>query len=289
MIALIGCILFSSFIFVLFKLFPKFGINTFQAIVFNYITAFLCGFILYGHTWNDKAWSNTNWLIAALICGVLFISLFVLMGKSSQVNGVARTSVSVKMSMAVSAICIGISVSETFTLWKILGILAAIVGVLLVSLDREKDLENKSIWLLFILFFGSGLLDFVLNFVQNHLLTHVSAALFSAIGFGIAGSIGVFIMTISIAKKESTLELKNMFAGVCLGIPNFFSIYLLIEAYSSTGWSDSTVLAIVNISIVLISAILGFIAFKEKLTSQKFFGLLSALIAIGLLYYANLV
>ena len=129
MIALIGCILFSSFIFVLFKLFPKFGINTFQAIVFNYITAFLCGFILYGHTWNDKAWSNTNWLIAALICGVLFISLFVLMGKSAQVNGVARTSVSVKMSMAVSAICIGISVSETFTLWKILGILAASVGV----------------------------------------------------------------------------------------------------------------------------------------------------------------
>jgi drug/metabolite transporter (DMT)-like permease len=227
-------------------------------------------------------------LIAAFICGILFISLFVLMGKSSQVNGVARTSVSVKMSMAVSAICIGISVSETFSLWKILGILAAIVGVLLVSLDREKDSENKSIWLLFVLFFGSGLLDFVLNFVQNHLLTHVSAALFSAIGFGIAGFFGVFIMILSIAKKESTLEVKNMLAGVCLGIPNFFSIYLLIEAYSSTGWSDSTVLAIVNISIVVISAILGFLAFKEKLTLQKLFGLLSALIAIGLLYYANL-
>jgi len=96
-------------------------------------------------------------------------------------------------------------------------------------------------------------------------------------------------MTISIVKQESTLELKNLLAGVCLGIPNFFSIYLLIEAYSSTGWGDSTVLAIVNISIVVISAILGFLAFKEKLTLQKLFGLLSALIAIGLLYYANLV
>jgi drug/metabolite transporter (DMT)-like permease len=287
MIALIGCILFSSFIFVLFKLFPKFGIDTFQAIVFNYVTAFLCGIILYGNTWKEEAWTDTNWLIAALICGVLFISLFVLMGKSSQVNGVARTSVSVKMSMAVSAICIGISVSESFSLWKILGILAAIVGVVLVSLDREKDSENKSIWLLFILFFGSGLLDFVLNFVQNHLLTHVSAALFSAIGFGIAGFIGVFVMAISIVRKESKIALKNILAGVCLGIPNFFSIYLLIEAYSSTGWSDSTVLAIVNISIVVISAILGFLAFKEKLTSQKLLGLLSALIAIGLLYYAN--
>jgi len=157
----------------------------------------------------------------------------------------------------------------------------------LVSLDREKDSENKSIWLLFILFFGSGLLDFVLNFVQNHLLTHVSAALFSAIGFGIAGFIGVFVMAISIVRKESKIALKNILAGVCLGIPNFFSIYLLIEAYSSTGWSDSTVLAIVNISIVVISAILGFLAFKEKLTSQKLLGLISALIAIGLLYYAN--
>lgn len=287
MIALIGCILFSSFIFVLFKLFPKFGIDTFQAIVFNYVTACLCGFTLYGDTWTEKAWIDPTWLIAAFVCGILFISLFLLMGKSSQKNGVARTSVAVKMSMAVSAVCIGLSVSEEFNVLKILGISAAVIGVVLVSLESSNTSKNTSIWILFVLFFGSGLLDYVLNFVQNHLLSQLSAALFSAIGFGIAGVIGLIWMTIAISKKKTTLSLKNVLAGICLGIPNFFSIYFLILAYSTTGWSDSTVLAIVNVSIVVIAAILGFLVFKESVTKQKILGLISALSAIALLSAAN--
>ena len=126
-----------------------------------------------------------------------------------------------------------------------------------------------------------------MNFVQNHLLSQLSAALFSAIGFGIAGVIGLIWMTIAISKKKTTLSLKNVLAGICLGIPNFFSIYFLILAYSTTGWSDSTVLAIVNVSIVVIAAILGFLVFKESVTKQKILGLISALSAIALLSAAN--
>lgn len=286
MIALLGAIFFSSLIFVLFKLFPKFGIDTFQAIVFNYFTACICGFTLYGNTWNSSAMNDLDWFYAALISGFLFISLFVLMGKSSQINGVAMTSVAVKMSMAVSAICIGYS--ESFSWIKIGGIILAITGVLLVSFDKSKSSKDSAIWMLFILFFGSGLLDFALNYVQKHLLTYLSASLFSAIGFGIAGIFGIFILIQSLVRKQTKVSFKNLFAGVCLGIPNFFSIYLLITAYSSTGWSDSTVLAIVNVSIVVISAILGFIAFKESVSKQKLLGLLSAVFAIGMLYWANL-
>jgi drug/metabolite transporter (DMT)-like permease len=134
MIALIGSIVFSSFIFILFKLFPKFGVDTFQAIVFNYFTACICGFALYGDSWSNAAWTDTNWMYAALICGILFISLFVLMGKSSQINGVAITSVAVKMSMAISAIFIGFG--ETFGLLKIAGIAMAIIGV---ALHQSKN------------------------------------------------------------------------------------------------------------------------------------------------------
>jgi drug/metabolite transporter (DMT)-like permease len=285
MIELIGAIVFSSFIFILFKLFPKFGIDTFQAIVFNYFTACICGFGLYGNTWSYKAIENNDWMIWALISGVLFISLFVLMGKSSQLNGVALTSVSVKMSMAVSAIFIGIG--EEFGLIKILGILMAVLGVLLVSFDSSDSSKTKSIWMLLVLFFGSGLLDYALNFVQKYHLTDLSASLFSAIGFGIAGLFGAILLSQSIIRKQTSVSGKNIVAGICLGIPNYFSIYLLISAYSTTGWTDSTVLAIVNVSIVIISALLGFIAFKELASKQKVIGLLCAISAIILLYFAN--
>ena len=286
MIALFGSIVFSSFIFILFKLFPKFGVDTFQAIVFNYFTACICGFALYGDSWSNAAWTDTNWMYAALICGILFISLFVLMGKSSQINGVAITSVAVKMSMAISAIFIGFG--ETFGLLKIDGIAMAIIGVTLVSFDKSSTKQKPVIWMLLVLFFGSGLLDFVLNFVQKSLLTKLNAALFSAIGFGLAGVLGILMLTEKIIRNKTQLSGKSILAGICLGIPNFFSIYLLITAYSSTGWSDSTVLAVVNVSIVITSAILGFLAFKEALSRQKLIGLVCSVLAIGLLYAANM-
>jgi drug/metabolite transporter (DMT)-like permease len=286
MIALIGSIVFSSFIFILFKLFPRFGIDTFQAIVFNYFTAFVCGFVLYGESWSEAALSDTKWMYAALICGILFISLFMLMGRSSQINGVAITSVAVKMSMALSAIFIGIG--ESFGIVKIAGIVMAIIGVILVSFDRSSSQQRPVFWMLLVLFFGSGLLDFILNFVQKSLLTNLSAALFSAIGFGLAGIFGVIMLLKKVLETKTQLSLKNVLAGIFLGIPNFFSIYLLITAYSSTGWSDSTVLAVVNVSIVITSAILGFLAFKEALSNQKLIGLVCSILAIGLLYAANL-
>ena len=89
MIELVFAILTSSFIFVLFKLFPKYSINTFQAIVFNYVTAFTCGFSLYGNLWSTKMIETSNWPAFAVTCGLLFISIFYLMGLSSQKNGLA--------------------------------------------------------------------------------------------------------------------------------------------------------------------------------------------------------
>ena len=72
-----------------------------------------------------------------------------------------------------------------------------------------------------------------------------------------------------------------------MGIPNYFSIYLLMESYRSTGWNDSTVLAVMNVSIVLMSSIIGFIAFKENVTLKKIIGLAAAISAIVVLYVAS--
>ena len=95
MIPLLLSVLSSSLIFVLFKLFDKYKIDTFQAIVFNYFTAFLIGFGLYGHEWNPESMVENGWMLYAVISALLFIGLFFIMGRSSQINGVASTSVAV--------------------------------------------------------------------------------------------------------------------------------------------------------------------------------------------------
>lgn len=289
MIPLIFSILSSSLIFVIFKLFPKYKIDTFQAIVFNYFTAFILGISLFGHEWKSETLSTGNWPFFVVICGIMFITMFILVAKSSQNNGVALTSIAVKMSMAISLMFMIVLYKEPLSVLKITGITLAFLGVFLVSFSKsEETKKSASIWMLLILFILSGFLDFLLNYVQSYELHDLTPSLFSAFGFGVAGIIGLSILLYQIRTKKTTFSPRSLLAGILLGIPNYFSIYLLILSYKSTGWNDSTVLAITNVSIVLISAFIGFLAFRENITIRKFIGLLSAIAAIVILYFANL-
>jgi drug/metabolite transporter (DMT)-like permease len=211
------------------------------------------------------------------------------MGISSQKNGVALTSIAVKMSMAISMLFMIMLYRETLSPLKISGIFLAFLGVFLVSFSKSEGKKaNSSLWMLLILFIGSGFLDFILNYVQKFEMQHLTPSLFSAFGFGLAGIIGLLILIYLIQTKKTVFSPRSIVAGIILGIPNYFSIYLLIVSYKSTGWNDSTVLAIINVSVVMITSIIGFIAFKENITLRKIIGLLAAVSAIVLLYFANL-
>lgn len=288
MIPLILSILSSTLIFVIFKLFRKYNIDIFQAIVINYFTAALIGFGLYSDEWRWEALSNGSWMPFAITASLLFIGLFFIMGRSSQINGVASTSIAVKMSMAVSLLFMIIIYSESVSLLKIAGICFSFIGVFLVSSSAGGN-KNKSsaAWMLILLFIGSGVLDFTLNFVLKNKLQILTPSLFSAIGLGLAGIIGLIILLIRSVRMKTLFSLKNIVAGIILGIPNYFSIYLLMLSYRTTGWNDSTVLAITNVAVVLCSAVIGFIAFHENVTRKKIIGLISAIIAIASLYIAN--
>lgn len=287
MIPLVLSIASSTLIFVIFKLFQKFKVNTFQAIVVNYFTAAILGFTLYGNEWNNAILTDTRWIPFAILGSVLFIGLFFIMGKSSQVNGVASTSVAVKMSMAVSLLFMVYAYSEHLSLLKMTGILLAFTGVFLVSSPGKSSAKEAS-WMLLLLFIGSGILDFTLNYVQKNELGTLTTSLFSAMSLGTAGIIGFAILLVRTGRGKEKLQLKNIFAGILLGIPNYFSIYLLMLSYKSTGWQDSTVLAITNVSVVLASAIIGFLAFRETTSIKKIIGLASAILAITTLYIASL-
>lgn len=287
MIALALSIFCSTIIFVLFKLYKKFGIDTFQAIVFNYFTAFIIGVALYHNEWNPNALQEQTWMFFSAGTSILFIGLFLLMAFSSQSNGVASTSIAVKMSMAISLIIMIISYGEEVSALKTAAILLAILGVFLVSYSGKNKTKMASGWMLLVLFIGSGTLDFTLNLVQKHILQSLTASLFSAISLGLAGIIGSVVLIFRIIQNKTQLRAKNLVAGIILGVPNFFSIYLLLLSYKTTGWTDSTVLAITNVSVVLFSAVVGFLIFSEEANKRKIIGLIAAISAIVSLYFAN--
>jgi drug/metabolite transporter (DMT)-like permease len=244
--------------------------------------------MLFGNELNAQSFTG-DWLVFAFISGILFISLFILMGLSSQQNGVALTSIAGKMSMGVSLLLMLFLYHESLTILKALGLLLSFAGIFLVTWNSKTNANSNqgSLWMLLTLFFGSGILDVVLNYVQNYYLDNLSSSLFSAFGFGIAGVIGLTILLYQIISKKSEFHIRNLLAGIALGIPNYFSIYLLMDSYTSTGWQDTTVLAIINVSVVLISSLIGFLAFRESLNAKKIAGLITAVTAILVLYFAS--
>ncbi len=286
---LIGSIAASSLIFVLFKLFVKFQIDTFQAIVFNYFTAFSLGIWLFNENYSPQIWENQIWFYPTLITGFLFIGLFVVMGLSTQFNGVGKTSIAVKMSMAFSIVLFLFLFNESLSWFKMVGILGAILSVFLVSSsDSTTSSQNKKhVWMLFFLFFGSGLLDLMLNYSQQNWLGSLHSALYSAFGFGFAAIIGSIVLLIQILRNKTIFHWKNILAGILLGIPNFFSIYLLLASYQSKVLSDASILAVTNVGVVLLSSLIGLFFFHEKNTIKQWIGLVFALLSILFIYLST--
>lgn len=284
MIYLLLSIFTSSIILVVFRLFKMNNINTFQAIVFNYVVAFSVGFLIFGGEWDSSYIDSGNWQPYALIIGVLFISLFLLMGKSAQENGIGITSVTVKMSLVIPVIFAIWLYHESIFISKIIGIILALVGVFLITYQKktEKKSNTKNVIFLIILFVGSGILDATINFVEKKALGDLSPALFTAIGFGIAGTIGLIVLFVALLLKRQKIRLKNIIGGVVLGVPNFFSIYFLIMAIR-TPLDDSITYALNNVGIVLFSYLLGILLFKESTSKIKIIGGLVAVISIVLM------
>ena len=286
MIALIGTIACSTFIFVIFRIFERFNIGTFQAIVANYFTAFLCGILMHVNEFSTDSFVHLEWLPFVSLSAVLFITLFIMMAISAQKNGIAATSVAVKMSMAVSMLGMIFIYNEVISCTKLVGIFCALIGVFLIASSGEKSSKKNAAYMLIVLFIGSGLLDLNLNYAQNHVFNHISSSIFTAYGFAAAGTIGVVVHIIQRFRgKSQPIKAKNLIAGFLLGIPNYYSIYFLLESYQILTWQDSSIVAVVNVSVVLLSVIIGFIVFKEVISKRKLIGILAALIAIFLLYF----
>jgi drug/metabolite transporter (DMT)-like permease len=273
----------STLIFILFRSFPGFKIDILQAVVANYFVAFTCGIMLFS---NDLSTLKNQEIMQAspyaFMCGVLFISLFVIMGISSQKNGVATTSIAVKMSMALSVLFVLIAQFNVINFNNLIPLILALAGVFLVSYQGQTKEGSGSLWMLGVLFLGSACLDLVLFFVQDSWLPNFHQGIFASLGFGMAGCLGLLYLIYLNFHKKLKFDLRSWLGGIVLGIPNYFSIYLLVKAYNTLGIEPQQVLSIANVGVVLASALVGFLLFKEPFSWKKGWGMVLCLLALSL-------
>lgn len=283
MIYLLLSILSSTIIFVVFKLYQKYGVNTLQAIIVNYFIACTVGFMWFIDSTDDLIRiPSETWFPGSLILGALFISVFYLAAITTQRSGMAVVSIASKMSVALP-VFFGIFIyNESTGFLKLLGIVLALAAVYLSSIKKKEGLKIKKKNLIFplLVFLGSGIIDTTINYLENFYVSETDVGLFSTSIFAVAGAIGTLIIIIQALSGKLELGWKSLAGGVALGIPNYFSIYFLVMALRSPEFENSVLFTLNHVGIVLASTLVGIIFFKEVLLRKNWIGLVLAIISI---------
>ncbi len=287
MIYLILSILFSTSLFVIFKYFGIYKVDTLKAIVVNYLVAFTIGILLSEIDFSISELPDQKWFLGAIFLGMLFVSIFFVMALTAQRNGVSVVSVAGKMSVVIPIVFGVILYDESLSAIKIIGIILAIVAVYLASVkDDLKKHKKTGLLLPVILFLGSGTIDTTLKYVEINFVAENEVAIFSGSLFGFAAFFGLIILLIKTIKKPEPFGLKNVIAGIVLGIPNYYSIVFLIKALQIKGIESSTLFTINNVGIVVASTIIGLLIFKESFSLKNKIGIALAITGIVLVAIA---
>ena len=274
-------VLLSTLLFIIFKLFDKYNINALQAIVVNYIVACICGLFSYTGMVSVNIITNKPWLTGSIILGFLFITVFNILAVTSQKNGLSVASVAGKMSVIIPIIFAVLVYNEKLGILKIVGILIALIAVYLVSI-KEKGIVIKKKTLIYplLLFFGSGIVDTSIKYIEKSYVGKNEIPLFSATIFGFAAIIGLVILIFKAFKKSLKITQRNIVAGIILGVFNYYSIYYLLKALRSNSINSSTVFTINNVAIVMLTTLAGILFFKEKLIYKNWIGIGLAIMSI---------
>tara|TARA_R110002111_G_scaffold1433_9_gene9769 strand:- start:470 stop:1099 length:630 start_codon:yes stop_codon:yes gene_type:complete len=209
------------------------------------------------------------------------------MALTAQINGVSVVSVAGKMSVVIPIIFGVILYNESLSTIKIIGIILAIVAVYLASVKNNLEKHKKAGLLLpVILFLGSGAIDTTLKYVEINFVSENEVSIFSGSLFGFAGVFGLIFLLFKTIQKREVFGVKNLIAGIVLGIPNYYSIVFLIKALQTKGIESSTLFTINNVGIVVVSTLVGLLIFKESFSLKNKIGIALAVIGIVLVAVA---
>lgn len=254
------------------------GANARQAIMLNYAIAALTGFIFFR---GETNYFSEAWFWPAGIMGILFYVVFRLIAKTTQTNGVATASIATKMSV-ILPIAVGLLLlGESWNLLKLLGIVLGIVAVIL-STGSNPEIKDWK-WPL-LAFIGSGVIDAALNLFQVWTVAEVQFPSFISTTFSFAFITGFAHHFTFPDRKIAGI---TYLGGIALGIVNFGSLLFILLSLSLPNFESSVIFPINNVGIVMLSSIMAFLLFKEKITLKALFGILLSIAAIAVLYLSN--
>lgn len=294
MIYLILCIICSSLLVFMFRVFDHFKIEAYPAIVVNYFTCVVCGFIASSqspaHILSESA--HAEWLWLGVLMGVGFIHIFVLTGSTAVKFGVSTASVAMKLGLVLPVFLAFIIYHEEVTWYKVAGIICALIAVVLSSQKDEAVHHDKvkgfALLMPVIVFVGSGLCDSGAQLGDKKYFSHGGSDYFVLIVFLFAALTGLSYLTFYLIRGSIKLHWKQLAGGIALGIPNYGSLLFLMKALDHVEGGSSVVFPVTNIATVAGSTLLSVLIFREHLNRANWLGMAFAGLCIVFIYLPQL-
>ncbi len=280
MIYILLSILFFTGIFLVFKIIGKKDLAIINIIVINYFVAAVLGNIQ--SQVNPIQALYEDWLFMSVIIGLLFFIFFIIIGISTKLVGLSVTTVASKMSVVIPITFSIIYFNENLSLYKISGIILAIIGVILTVYKKSEGntkVKISEFLVPLLLFIGMGFTDMLFKFSQFKYLNANNIALFNSSLFYIS-FLSSLVYVFIIRKQKDFFNKGTLIYGIILGIVNYYGVFFFIKALGSGAFDSSVIFGINNVSIVILSVFLGIIIFKEKTNKINIIGIASAITAI---------
>jgi hypothetical protein len=282
---------FTAGLFICFRLFGRFHVPVFQAIIINYFTCVLIGLIVSGggfHKVND--FFHTPYLYFTMGLGLLFVSTFYLVGYTARYVSVTLSSVANKMSMVIpmiAAVWIADIPTGALDLFQWLGLLLSLLSIVFSSINPQGNSQDPlvSSWKMALLpvavFIMSGLVDTGINLGNYLYLKEGDKNGFIISVFFFAGTAGLIAALIG----KLPWSWKAIAGGISLGTVNYFSLILLLKALDDFNNDAVFVFPALNILTILIAGTVSVFAFGEQLGRYRRWALFLSFAAILLLSY----
>jgi len=243
----------------------------------NYIVATGIGIFLWSLGSPGEIALKPAVLVFAAIVGVGFVVAFFAYMKSVKTVGVSLATLVARLSIVLPLLFSATIYTEIPTIFQWLGIIFTLITLFLftrsIRQDKTKNYTTEGIFYLILMFVVLGLNDFSMKIFREWQPAG-DRGLFLLVLFGMAT---IFSWMLILYKKR-TIYPRDFIRGVILGIPNLFASYFLIAALRSL--PGIVVYPLVNVSIVILTALGGLLLWKEHLNTAGWLSLGLAVAAI---------
>lgn len=263
-----------------------------QAIMVNYALALAIAVVSGGGSLSAESSGGIfthSWWYMGVMAGILYFASMDMMAASTRRAGVSVTTIAARCSMILPILWSFAFFGENITGWQWVGIVSVMAAFVLIFYNKREPGARKTdmaaILMPLAVFVIMGIIAVNMKSAQHAIRQTgnytTDYPIFEILIFTSALAGSVIYYAASAGRKAFRFNWKSVLGGLCLGTFNYLITIGIMHGlrFVSTG----TFYTLYNICVVVITTLVGVIAFREKLSPAKIAGICLAVGAIAIL------